>query len=271
MSNSELKVLAVLIALAGVTIAVWYFQDDILPPAPTPVVTPPAPAVEQTPEPSQPLHPVAPIPEQETIESEPLPPLDESDPAILAALVETLGAEIDSLLANEGLVDRFVATVDNLPRRHVPEKIRPVGRLASQFVAAGSADDRYFVLGPENFQRYDAVVALFTTVDMDSAIDLYRRYYPLLQSSYERLGYPDAYFNDRVVEVIDHLLQLPQPPQALQLVRPHVLYEFADPELEVLSSGHKIMLRIGPDNSARVSEFLRTLRARIVVEQPARL
>ena len=46
-------------------------------------------------------------------------------------------------------------------------------------------------------------------------------------------------------EVIDHLLAAPDAPETLALVRPNVYYEFADPALQSLSSGQKILLRVG--------------------------
>jgi len=46
-------------------------------------------------------------------------------------------------------------------------------------------------------------------------------------------------------------------------VRPHVLYEFADAELEALSSGQKLLLRMGPENGKTVKQILRDLRVRI--------
>ena len=167
-------------------------------------------------------------------------------------------------IVNEALIDRFVATVDNLPRKQVSEKIRPAGRLATKFSAAAMADDTSFVLGPENFKRYDALVDLLATADVDALVALYRRYYPLFQESYERLGYPHDYFNDRVVEVIDHLLLTPEPRETVQLTRPHVLFEFADPQLEALSSGQKLLLRMGNEHASRVKQVLEALRPRLV-------
>lgn len=79
-----------------------------------------------------------------------------------------------------------------------------------------------------------------------------------------RLGYPNGYFNDRVVEVIDHLLATPQPDEPVRLVRPHVLYEFADPELEALSSGQKLMLRVGSRHAATIEHVLQDLRSQLV-------
>ena len=92
---------------------------------------------------------------------------------------------------------------------------------------------------------------------------MYRRFYPLFQKSYERLGYPNAYFNDRVVEIIDHLLETPEAETPTRLVRPHVLYEFEDSDLESLSSGQKLLIRMGSEHAAYIKRALRGLRSRI--------
>ncbi|MDH3408271.1 MAG: DUF3014 domain-containing protein, partial [Gammaproteobacteria bacterium] len=118
-------------------------------------------------------------------------------------------------------------------------------------------------LSAENHRRYDLLISRIATADIDSIVDTYRRFYPLFQESYERLGYPDGYFNDRVVEVIDHLLATPQPDEPIRLVRPHVLYEFADPQLQALSSGQKLMLRVGSDHAVTVKRVLRDLRTQL--------
>ena len=86
------------------------------------------------------------------------------------------------------------------------------------------------------------------------------RYYPLFQEAYEYLGYPSAYFNDRLIDVIDHLLATPVVDGPIRLVRPHVLYKYADPDLEALSAGRKALIRIGPDNANRVKQKLREIR-----------
>jgi hypothetical protein len=139
-----------------------------------------------------------------------------------------------------------------------------VSRLAQPFVVDGDADDsKAMHLGPENYARYDSLVRNIVSADLDAIVDMYRRYYPLFQQSYERLGYPGAYFNDRFVEVIDHLLATPVPDEPPVLARPNVLYEFADPTLEALSSGQKLLLRMGVDHAATIKGVLRSLRARI--------
>ena len=52
--------------------------------------------------------------------------------------------------------------------------------------------------------------------------------------------------------------------RSIALTRPNVLYEFADPDLESLSSGQKLMLRMGPDNSATLKRLLEKFRAKLV-------
>jgi hypothetical protein len=89
------------------------------------------------------------------------------------------------------------------------------------------------------------------------------RFYPLFQQAYQSLGYPNGYFNDRLVVTIDNLLAAPDIVTDIALVRPNVMYQFADPKLEELSAGQKLMLRMGPVNAAIVKAKLRELRAQV--------
>ena len=257
--------LAVLVVLAVVGGA-WYFRGELLSQPEQPAVAPPEPAVVEAAVDDGPKHPVTPLDSTEPVRRDliPLPPLDGSDSYFLAAVVDILGANIEALLVKEALIDKFVATVDNLPRDHVAEKIRPAERLSERFRVDVVGSDGPTYLSPDNYQRYDPLVMTVASADIDAIVDTYRRFYPLFQKSYERLGYPNRYFNDRVVEVIDHLLTTPpQPDEPIKLVRPHVLYEFADPRLEALSSGRKLLLRMGPEHAATVRRFLQDLRSEL--------
>ena len=260
--GANLLVLIVLAtALAGLY---WYFQIYTPPQADQQIIQQPE-VVEVVPREVGPIHPIAPSKNSAPTERNlvPLPPLDDSDGYFLLALVDIFGPDIQQVMVSEALIDKFVTTVDNLPRSHVAEKIRPVGRLANRFLVDDVGDDGRYLLRTENFDRYDSLVYLLQTADLELVVATYRRFYPLLQESYRRLGYPKGYFNDRVVEVIDHLLMTPEPDEPIRLVRPHVLYEFADAELEALSSGQKLMLRMGSDHTATVKQVLTRLRALI--------
>jgi len=262
MNDPDLKLLMGAIILIVFGVVGWTYRDQLFPEPEVPVVAPAPVPAEPEPDPG-PKHP---LPTPEPVETEarelvPLPALDDSDAYFLLEIGTTLGPVIESLLVREAVIDRLVTTVDNLPRKHVSEKIRPVGRLAQTF-RPDNFDD-VVTLGPANFSRYDDLVTQVAGADVDTIAELYRRFYPLFQQSYERLGYPDAYFNDRVIEVIDHLLETPTPGDPIRLVRPNVLYEFEDTGLESLSSGQKLLIRMGPANAAMVQGVLREFRSRL--------
>jgi hypothetical protein len=81
------------------------------------------------------------------------------------------------------------------------------------------------------------------------------------------LGYPNGYFNDRLVEVIDNLLATPESKGPIELVRPNVMYVYADPALEARSAGQKLLIRMGPENAKAIKAKLSELRAVIASGQ----
>ncbi len=257
--NAFYVVLAIIvIVVAGGT----YYLDNIA--EPTVVVAPVQ--VEEAPADTGPKHPMpTSVPDDHALTGKlvELPGLDDGEAFFLLGIASTFGPASESLLVGDAVIDRLVTTVDNLPRGKIAENIRPVGHLKEPF-ATDSGDGETIVLGINSYARYDAVVAQLYYANLDSVYDTYRRFYPLFQKSYERLGYPDGYFNDRLVEVIDHLVAAPTPEGPVVLIRPNVLYEFADPDLEALSSGQKLMLRMGPNNSGTIKRILEKFRARLI-------
>lgn len=53
-------------------------------------------------------------------------------------------------------------------------------------------------------------------------------------------------------------------------MRPKVLYEFADPDLETRSAGQKTMIRMGTENELRVKTKLRELRQELIAASQRR-
>ena len=193
----------------------------------------------------------------------PLPPLGESDGYVRDELTALFGAGLADSLAAGDVVARLAATVDNLAREQVAERLRPVSGPGGQFLVESVPGADEYLLDPQNYGRYDHLVGFVENVDPERAAQVYRRLHPLFQEAYADLGYPEGGFNDRLVEVIDHLLETPDVEEPILLVRPHVLYEFADPQLEALSAGQKLLLRMGSGHRALVKQRLRELRAGI--------
>jgi hypothetical protein len=123
-------------------------------------------------------------------------------------------------------------------------------------------------LGASNYARYAPFIHLVETMDPKTLASIYFHLYPLFQQAYEDLGYPGRFFNDRLVEVIDHLLAAPEPQGPIELVQPKVFYQFADPKLEDLSAGQKLLIRMGPANERSLKEKLRAFRAELVTSGP---
>ena len=94
---------------------------------------------------------------------------------------------------------------------------------------------------------------------------LYLRLYPLFQKSYEELGYPNKYFNDRVIEVIDNLLAAPDIKEPVKLLQPKIVYIYADPDLEGRSIGQRTLMRIGTENEAKVKTKLQEIRQELLL------
>jgi hypothetical protein len=195
--------------------------------------------------------------------AEALPEIDHSDELLARAGSELLGAAPwRALVVADGLVRRIVATVDNLPRRDAPVKTWPL-RPAAGWIETGESAEGIFV-APGNARRYAAYVRLVDSLDAQRLVALYRRFYPLFQLAYQELGFPDRYFNDRLVEAIDDLLATPEPAAPLHLVADKVRFRFADADLDGRSAGQKILLRIGIAHARVVKAKLRELRAALL-------
>jgi len=232
----------------------WWFSRSQTSETPSSAAAPPpasAPAV-QNPVPSQAKPPEA------------LPSLDASDAPLHSALTALGGAQgLDAQLRPEMLVRHIVVTVDNLPRKRVAVELRPARPVPGHFSATG--DEQASALDPANYARYAPYVKIVQQVDLQQFAALYFHFYPLFQQAYQNLGYPNGYFNDRLVAAIDDLLAAPDLQGPIPLVRPNVMYLYADPKLEELSAGQKVLLRMGPDNAAIVKARLRELRALVTV------
>jgi len=263
------------VVLLGAGALWWRWSQTQAPGEPVAASTPPAASAppDVAPPPAQPEQ-TAPLNPVETPPDPALPQLSDSDARVTGALNELLGKKnVTTFLNVDGFVRRFVATVDNLPREHAPSRVWPVVPIAPRFATTGSGENTTIAL--DNGQRYTPLVLLAEQVDPAAAVGVYFKLYPLFQQAFEELGYPGKYFNDRLVAVIDHLLAAPEPQGPVRvktvevksdtpMAQPLVHYEYTDPQLEAMSAGQKMMVRVGLVNERRLKAKLKAFRAQLV-------
>lgn len=267
--------LALVLILAGVG---YYFYRQSSAPLPEPLPAVEEETIAQTPaepggedvagdaattqaEPTQ-RFPVEPAP----VEQEALPELAQSD-APLRQQLETLAGRqpVEAWLLPQHLIERIVVAINSLDGDPVPMRIRPLRHVPGLFRVIG--DGAQYSFSPDNAARYAPYVKAFSAIDPDALARLYLRWYPLFQEAYAALGNPHApYFNDRLIDIIDHLLQAPDVDASEPLVRPKVLYQYLDPTLESRSWGQKILMRMGSAHAAATKRQLQRIRQAILAQ-----
>lgn len=290
MSATQIRNLLIVlasVAVIAIGVVVWLAQSGneavVAPPVvapepaaevlPEPVVVPEPEVVEPEPAPIEP----EPQPEPEpVVEPEPapepkifdfeLPPLENSDASLLQALQQKIVSKSIGLLVDEALIEQFVATVDSISRGQLTYNQLPVERPVGRYKVIEAEGKLYG--STANIARYQPYLDLMTAMPREHWIAFYQHIYPLLQQAYEQLGYPDQSFHDVMLKAIERLLAAPKPGSSIELVQPHVMYEYADETLQELAPADKLMTRLGPNLNQKVRLLLAGLQQPLAQWQP---
>ncbi|HEX6613301.1 MAG TPA: DUF3014 domain-containing protein [Rhodanobacteraceae bacterium] len=256
--RSAAQWIAIIVLLAVIAIAIWFFVFVRPGPrGPSPAVLNPPPASAST----APEYPInrASVPASNA--STALPNLHDSDAAVMQALLAIPGAQgLRDLLVQQAIIPNIVATVDALPRQTFGStRIMPLRTPGGTFTV--EQNNGQTLIGARNYQRYAPYMQVLKSVDDKALVAWYVHNYPLFQQAYRELGYPKGYFNDRLIATIDNLLATPEPKQPIAVKKSGAFYVYADPQLESLSAGQKMLLHTGPENEAQIKIKLQDLRA----------
>ena len=210
------------------------------------------------------VEPVELAPEPELNEDETnvieLPTLTDSDPFVFETL-QTLqnGMALVNALAEDQIVRKFVVFVENISRGEFPQTGLPYKGLGQE-MPVSEIDDNLFVMDQVAHSRFDQVVRTFVETDTDSAVIIYQMLSPLFQQAYAEIGFRNVSFDETLRAAINNVLRTTNMEGPYQLVKPSVMYLYADSSVENLAEVHKQLLRIGPDNTsalkAKLREFL---------------
>ena len=246
-NNAKIITIGVVVALL-IAAAIWYFMSSEKtseePPVATATTEQAKKAEAKDPSSEEPLFV--------------LPDLDKSDEAF-RSLAAKLSAHPDLVawLASEGLIRRFVASVDNVseglsPSTHL-ETLAPKGVFQARNTGGLTTID------PASYRRYNAIAAAVSGLDAKATVELYRKLEPLMDEAYKDLGYPSGRFILTLRSALERLADTPVPTQPVGLVPQVSSFAFEDESLEALSPAQKHLIRMGPQNQRAFQNKLKEI------------
>lgn len=186
-----------------------------------------------------------------------LPALNSSDSFVnegLRALQN--GAALVDLLAQDQIVRKFVVFAENISRGEFPQTGLPY-RTLGEAMPVRNLDENLFVMDESAHSRFDYAVQTFVSMDAGAAMAFYRTLSPLFQQAYAEIGFRNISFDETLRNAINNVLLTTNMEGPYQLVRPSIMYLYADASIENLQEVHKQLIRIGPDNTILLKEKLR--------------
>jgi hypothetical protein len=187
-----------------------------------------------------------------------LPELDASD-EFIRSVVGSLSAhpQVARWLVTDELVRRFVLSVVEMaggrsPRAHVQFLIPPEAP-----AVRGSGEG--LTVDPAAYRRYDLLAETFASLDTDGTAVLYHQLHPLFVEAFGELGIPGGSFDEAMDLAVQNVLSAQGTTSSLAVRPNESVYEFVDPDLEARSPLEKHLIRMGPENAARVQAKLREI------------
>lgn len=212
-----------------------------------------------------PVEPVTtPSPSPTPTPAVPLPQLNESDEFINEQLAPLADSTLLSLIVPDELVRKLVRAIIGVSDNKLVNQYRPiVSPLPPLGIEqTGSLQAPQYRLTEKNYERYNSYVAWLDTISPTTLATLYHTLEPLFEQAYAEQGLGGS-FKPVILKAIDNLLQTPAIDGPLRLVRPAVMYRFADPQLELLSDPQKLLIRMGPTHSTKIRTFLTALKEQL--------
>ncbi len=261
-------VLLVVAAVIGWVIYRFYHPSPV-PPPPTRLEKP-QPQLPSTPQESRPQ---TQAPEETPGEAqappEPetqLPPLAESDDFVQTLITPM---NLPQRWTEQGdYVRRLAVLAENATRGKVPR--RQLAFMAPKQSFQVIHRDGNLYVDPASYDRYDHYVQTLEAVDPARLASVLKTINPLMQEALSELGVEGASQNV-YQQAISQVLAVPVLPGngSVEVVQPNVLYQYADPKLESLSSFEKQILRMGPENVQRLQSYVRRLAQQMNLQRRA--
>jgi len=205
----------------------------------------------------------APVVEESPTELVELPSLNDSDDFVFEGLRALQnGAALIRVLADEQLIRSVVVFVDNINRGEFPQTGLPYKRIGQE-MPVRNIDENLFVMEASAHDRFNQIIDTFVAVDTDQAMILYRTLQPLFQRAYAEIGSRNVNFDDTLRSALNAVLRSPNIDGPYQLVKPSVMFLYADANIENMEEMQKQLIRIGPENTEKLKAKLRQFSERL--------
>jgi hypothetical protein len=189
----------------------------------------------------------------------PLPKLEESDPYVRGKADElSADPRFKAALKTEELIPRFVSVLGLIAAGKVPTEA--LSFLAPKGKFAVKKQSGKIVINPRTYARFDAPADIIASVNARTAATLFGTFKPLLQQAYGAQG---ADVSDLLARALAEVVSTPVVSGDIVLVPSEkgITYVFADEALEALTPAQKVLLRMGPQNEAKVQAKAKELAA----------
>ncbi|MDY7224898.1 DUF3014 domain-containing protein [Hyalangium rubrum] len=160
-------------------------------------------------------------------------------------------------LQEAGLVERVVAAVAAVAEGNSPRE--PLSFLAPQGAFTVSERKTGTFISPASHARYDGVTRVFCSLDAQAVAGVYATLRPSLSATFATLARPGARFDQALQSSIQSMLEVPVVRGEVEVVPRGAVWAYKDASLEALNPAQKHLLRMGPQNVARIQDKLREL------------
>jgi hypothetical protein len=208
--------------------------------------------------------------EEKIIEPESiLPTLEESDAWLEEKLPSiTWRKELLKLVIDDDMIRRFVVFTDNFSQGILAYEHSPLIKPTTSFSGREINEDGQVGIkwDETSSRRFSLYVDLLRSIDSETLVSWYFELKPLVDEAYQELGYPEENFTDILQDAITKVLDMEIPKERIELVRPSVMYQFKNEEIEKLDDAEKLMLRLGKENLLVIKSVLLEISEKIARE-----
>ncbi len=245
MSKNKTMILAALVVLVAAVAAVYYFLFMPTSEEPVSELMPQEISIDKDLQPEEEIEPI-------DVE------LDRSDD-LVRKLVDELSSHpgIARWLMSENLIRTFVSTVDVIANGDSPRRL--IDFIEPDGIFQVSRTGGRIFIDPRSYRRYNRITDIFTSLDTEGSVKLYKQLRIPIQQAYKELGYPEGDFNETLKKAILALLETPVVEDRIFLDEEVITYTMVDPELEQLSPAQKHLFRMGPENIRKIQTKLREI------------